>query len=371
MKIGLFLSDNQFIEGIFRDIKEDHIIVDVNEKLLYFSLQHVRALSKNAKDFCVSPNIIPHLDRNYLADILKELKYSMVTINCLGSQAFFGVLSSISEDHIIIINNKEQLYIQKAFISSIYKGMYESHEEDTDSKQEKATQESSSHVHNEGKEQSNSSLDDDIQDSQQDVSIPKQKTNQNEPDIHAERPPRGKRTKRSTEVEKIDDQRLQIGSDKAPDLQSSRSTLNEMQFVFTEPDFKINRKNKDLINPQEVSHDLHANEYKSNTTNKINELANREGDSIRKERRFKSYHSLSKLYSKMNSEPDIKKKDINIEKNKEREKNTQLVEKKVTSPPVKRLSIKEEKEMLEQQYYALMKHAEKMYHNLRDERFGV
>lgn len=125
MKIGLFLDDNRFIEGVLLDVKQDHLIVEVDQNIFYFALEHIHALSKNAKDFRISSTIVPHLDRNNLAELLCELKYNWVTINSLSNQAFFGVLSNISEDHIILINNHEQLYIQKSFISNIYKGIFE------------------------------------------------------------------------------------------------------------------------------------------------------------------------------------------------------------------------------------------------------
>ena len=36
MKIGLFLSDNQFIEGILLDVKQDHIVVECESKRFLF-----------------------------------------------------------------------------------------------------------------------------------------------------------------------------------------------------------------------------------------------------------------------------------------------------------------------------------------------
>ncbi|MGE7922690.1 hypothetical protein ACQKND_05865, partial [Viridibacillus arvi] len=41
---------------------------------------------------------------------------------------------------------------------------------------------------------------------------------------------------------------------------------------------------------------------------------------------------------------------------------------KLAHSPIRQLSLKEEKIMLKKQYFALMKHAEKMYRQLRDER---
>ncbi|HWI48800.1 MAG TPA: hypothetical protein VNU45_11315 [Rummeliibacillus sp.] len=129
VKIGFYLNDNQFIEGILLDVKRDHLIVNVNQSVIYFALNQIRAFSKNAKDFRVSSQVIPYLNKDQLTDILNDLKYSWVTINCLSNETFAGVLSRIYEDHIILVNNSKRLFVQQSYISNIYKGVYESIDE--------------------------------------------------------------------------------------------------------------------------------------------------------------------------------------------------------------------------------------------------
>ena len=119
-KIGLFLSDHQFLEGILLAIKEDHVVIDVNERVFYIARQHIRALSKNAKDFHESSQVVPYLDKQRLTDLLNFFRYNWVTINGSGNQALFGVLRTVSEDHIILINNAELLYIPTSCISNIH-----------------------------------------------------------------------------------------------------------------------------------------------------------------------------------------------------------------------------------------------------------
>ena len=119
-KIGLFLSDHQFIEGILLAIKEDHLVIDVNENVFYIARQHIKAISKNAKDFHVSSQIVPYLDKQHLTDLLNVFRYNWVTINGSGNQAHFGVLRTVAEDHIILINNAELFYIPNSYISNIH-----------------------------------------------------------------------------------------------------------------------------------------------------------------------------------------------------------------------------------------------------------
>jgi len=119
MEIGLFLRDKQFIEGVLLDIKQDHIIVNVNQKIVYLAFQHIQALSKNAKDLRISTEVVHYVDRDNLIDVLKALRYNWVSINSFSEQLLFGVLSKISDDHITVINNSELLYIPKSYLSTI------------------------------------------------------------------------------------------------------------------------------------------------------------------------------------------------------------------------------------------------------------
>lgn len=49
--VGFYLNDNQFIEGTLIDVKNDHLIVKVNEDIFYFPLSQVHALSKMQRIF--------------------------------------------------------------------------------------------------------------------------------------------------------------------------------------------------------------------------------------------------------------------------------------------------------------------------------
>ena len=125
MKIGLYLENSQLIEGILLDVKQDHLAVDVDGKVCYFTLEHIQAISNNAKDFRILPKHAIHLNSNDLVGVLKDLKYNWVTINSMSDQELFGVLSNIFEDFIIVINHQELHYIAKSHISNIHKGIFE------------------------------------------------------------------------------------------------------------------------------------------------------------------------------------------------------------------------------------------------------
>lgn len=129
MKITLFLNENQLVEGILLNFKQDHIIFEVDKDVYYIALKHIQAISKNAKDYHIYSKVVPYLDSNYFTNILKEMKYNWVNINSLSNRALIGVLTQISRDCIVLINDKEVTFVKKSNISSIYKVIKQ---EDTD-----------------------------------------------------------------------------------------------------------------------------------------------------------------------------------------------------------------------------------------------
>ena len=61
-KIGLFLSNQQFVEGNLLAVQQDHLVLDINEDVHYIPLEHIKALSKNATDYRETSNTVPFLE---------------------------------------------------------------------------------------------------------------------------------------------------------------------------------------------------------------------------------------------------------------------------------------------------------------------
>jgi len=126
-KIGLFLNDKQFIEGTLIEEKEDHLIVEVNQQICYIPLQYIHVITKNSKEFALPTTHKPYIDKNKFADVLDAVKNHWVVINGFSTQVFSGVLSRILKDHIMLINNQELLYMEKTFITYIYSNITKEH----------------------------------------------------------------------------------------------------------------------------------------------------------------------------------------------------------------------------------------------------
>ncbi|WP_419961429.1 hypothetical protein [Psychrobacillus sp. BM2] len=117
--IGLHLNNNQFVDGILLDVKKDHVVLKVNQNVVYFAIHQIQALSKSAKYYHATIETSPYLNRSDLTDVLIALRYHWITVNDFGNHILSGVLNSIFEDHIILINNKELLYIPTLNITNI------------------------------------------------------------------------------------------------------------------------------------------------------------------------------------------------------------------------------------------------------------
>ncbi|HAM80925.1 hypothetical protein [Ornithinibacillus bavariensis] len=120
--IGLFLKNDNYIEGVLLDVNEDYLIIAILDKIHYLTINHIIALSKNSRDYDLKGDRSTYLHAWSLDSVLEALKYSWVTINILSGKGTSGVLTDILSNYIVLVNNGKQLYFQKSCISDIYEG---------------------------------------------------------------------------------------------------------------------------------------------------------------------------------------------------------------------------------------------------------
>ena len=119
-KIGLFLSNQQFVEGNLVAVQQDHLVLDINEDVHYIPLEHIKALSKDATNYRETPQKVPFVERQSFSELLDVFKNSWCTINHSEQEAHVGVLSKVAEDHLILIKHAQLLYIPTTCISTIH-----------------------------------------------------------------------------------------------------------------------------------------------------------------------------------------------------------------------------------------------------------
>lgn len=119
-KIGIFLHHNQFAEGVLLAIKQDHLVVQIDGEIYYFTVEHIPAFTGNINHAQTSQKeVIPH-HSNDLMGVLTHLQNKWVTINRFSDQVFSGILSSIQEDHIVVTNDQALHYIAISSIANIH-----------------------------------------------------------------------------------------------------------------------------------------------------------------------------------------------------------------------------------------------------------
>ncbi|WP_042351758.1 hypothetical protein [Bacillus massiliigorillae] len=152
-KIGMFLNGGQFVEGTLLDIKEDHVAIENNLKVVYYAKEQIHALSRSTK--YVEPTVtfeMPTSNPKQLHEVLAELKYKWITITSISSQTFTGFLSRIYDDHIVIINKENQFMIPKAFILNVQQGEIEKKSEEKSENQSQDNSNKQAAENNQAKE---------------------------------------------------------------------------------------------------------------------------------------------------------------------------------------------------------------------------
>lgn len=127
MEVGLLLNEINFVEGMLLDVKNDHLVVSVNDLVHYIDLQHIKAISKCAKYFEKTKHTTSYINTNYLEDVVKSLKYNWIIVNGIQDSSILkGVLCRICEEHLLLINNAKHIYVPRATISHITSSLSDS-----------------------------------------------------------------------------------------------------------------------------------------------------------------------------------------------------------------------------------------------------
>lgn len=121
LEIELFLAENQSIHGTLLSVQDDHLIVKADEKILYFPITQIKAISKNVNDSGLNNNgsKIATINRAKLDEILKTMYLQWITVNSFNNQSFSGVLSRVFNDYVLLINGDRQFFILKSQITNV------------------------------------------------------------------------------------------------------------------------------------------------------------------------------------------------------------------------------------------------------------
>lgn len=311
IKIGLFLFDNQYVEGILLFVHEDHLTVKVLDNTIYFPINQIKAVSKSAKDSKVLKKVLEDeipLNEEELEEILNSMIMNWITINSLNNQSFTGVLHQISDDYIILLNGEQQYFIRKEHIANIFKGFIQEN------------QKNDSNENNSNNEQSSN-------------------TAQSEDSSNLNNP--------QNEVES------ELASNNTPSEKNQKMDRRKNHVPFHFSEVKFNSPIQDCTLHSKKKSKIWEESDEENTpgTSNNKELFNVDLSELKEElKQGNTENSADQKKKKQEEEPKMIMED-----------NRKLIEKQYYAL----MKFAESMNSLEKQYYALMKHAEKMYLQLR------
>ncbi|WP_406686070.1 hypothetical protein [Rossellomorea vietnamensis] len=152
-QINIVLNDGTKLSGQLAEVSMDYLTVYSSEnETLYYPISQIQAVTKNSKYVEALPVMDDHLKGEKMADVLSQSLLSWVTINGSGKASYSGILSAVEEDHIILTQGKDRVYLKHASVLNIYDGTKKT----TSDNQENASSSNSSSKDNSSQKQDSS-----------------------------------------------------------------------------------------------------------------------------------------------------------------------------------------------------------------------
>ncbi|WP_061808912.1 hypothetical protein [Rossellomorea vietnamensis] len=152
-QINIVLNDGTKLSGQLAEVSTDYLTVYSSEnETLYYPISQIQAVTKNSKDVEALPVTDDHLKGEKMSDVLSQSLLSWVTINGSGKASYSGILSAVEEDHIVLTQGKDRVYLKHASVLNIYDGTKKT----TSENQEKSSSSSSSSKDNSSQKQDSS-----------------------------------------------------------------------------------------------------------------------------------------------------------------------------------------------------------------------
>ncbi|PFG04346.1 hypothetical protein [Bacillus sp. es.034] len=159
-QINIVLNDGTKLSGQLAEVSTDYLTVYSSEnETLYYPISQIQAVTKNSKDVEALPVTDDHLKGEKMSDVLSQSLLSWVTINGSGKASYSGILSAVEEDHLVLTQGKDRVYLQHASVLNIYDGTKKttSDNQDSSSSKDNSSQKQDSSKNQESSNKSSSS----------------------------------------------------------------------------------------------------------------------------------------------------------------------------------------------------------------------
>ncbi|MGG4166059.1 hypothetical protein ABEW00_01030 [Rossellomorea vietnamensis] len=159
-QINIILNDGTKLSGLLAEVSTDYLTVYSSEnETLYYPITQIQAVTKNSKDVEMLPITDDHLKGEKMSDVLSQSLLSWVTINGSGKASYSGILSAVEEDHLVLTQGKDRVYLKHASVLNIYDGTKKttSDNQDSSSSKDDSSQKQDSSKNQESSNKSDSS----------------------------------------------------------------------------------------------------------------------------------------------------------------------------------------------------------------------
>ncbi|MCI0766330.1 spore coat protein [Bacillus sp. TL12] len=96
------------------------ILLSENKTFYYYQLQHLKNITKNAKDVAADIGILPTFaEGEDFQGLLQILKHRWVKINCGGLEKIEGILQDVSSEYVTLIVKEEIVQIPHFHIKNV------------------------------------------------------------------------------------------------------------------------------------------------------------------------------------------------------------------------------------------------------------
>ncbi len=124
MQVQINLKGPEAKSGLLLSVKNDHLVLQTENEVIYYNLDHVKSVTKNTK---LNSNSSLDLKEAFVngdsfEDVLASMPYKWVKINRGGPEHVEGVLSKFKDDQIILIKDRELIHLSLFHIKSVSTG---------------------------------------------------------------------------------------------------------------------------------------------------------------------------------------------------------------------------------------------------------
>lgn len=133
-QINIMLNDGTKLSGQLAEVSAEIMTLYSSEnETLYYPISQIQSVTKSSKYVKALPVSGDHLKGEKISDVLSQSLLNWVTINGTGSASYSGILSAVEDDHLVLTQGKDRVYLKHSSVLNVYDASKKTTSTDTDS----------------------------------------------------------------------------------------------------------------------------------------------------------------------------------------------------------------------------------------------